>query len=215
MRHRVAAHEASGHQRGRLNAMRPIRFCRCPLGITVSGHQRFARLLVQVVGWVRPGGRDGPTDLRSWRPLMPQTACAAAERICLTCRRPPAAGTSGHHWLLLRGNRKTGEYAFYRAYSPSRVPLKTLVLVAGRRWTVEESFAASKELAALDEHQARTWKSWHRWSALAILTHVFLSVMTANEPPPPPGRGLFPCPATRSAISSPRSSNPPTTPPTS
>jgi SRSO17 transposase len=104
----------------------------------------------------------------------------------------PAAGTSGHHWLLLRRNRKTGEYAFYRAYSPARVPLKTLVMVAGRRWTVEESFAAGKELAALDEHQVRTWKSWHRWSALAILTHVFLSVMTANEPPPPPGSGLIP-----------------------
>ena len=104
----------------------------------------------------------------------------------------PAAGTSGHHWLLLRLNRKTGEYAFYRAYSPTPVPLKTLVTVAGRRWTVEESFAAGKELAALDEHQVRTWTSWRRWTALAILTHVILSVMAANEPPPPPGSRLIP-----------------------
>jgi SRSO17 transposase len=103
----------------------------------------------------------------------------------------PAAGTSGHHWLLIRRNRKTGELAFYRAYSPTPVPLKTLVRVAGRRWTVEESFASSKELAALDEHQVRTWTSWHRWSALAILAHAFLSVMTANEPPPPPGSNLI------------------------
>ena len=96
----------------------------------------------------------------------------------------PAAGDSGHHWLLLRRNRTTGEYAFYRAYSPAPVPLSALVKVAGRRWTIEESFAAGKELAALDEHQVRTWTSWQRWSALAILAHAFLSVMAATEPPP-------------------------------
>jgi hypothetical protein len=32
--------------------------------------------------------------------------------------------------------------------------VSALVKVACRRWTIEESFAASKELAALDEHQA-------------------------------------------------------------
>lgn len=104
----------------------------------------------------------------------------------------PVAGTSGHHWLLVRRNRRTGEYAFYRAYSPTPVPLRTLVTVAGRRWSIEESFAASKELAALDQHQVRTWKSWQRWSALAILTHAILSVMAANEPPPQPGSTLIP-----------------------
>lgn len=97
----------------------------------------------------------------------------------------PAAGQHGHHWLLLRRNRSTGELAFYRAYSPHPVPLAALVKVAGRRWTIEESFAAGKELAALDEHQVRTWTSWQRWTALAILAHAFLSVMAATEPPPP------------------------------
>jgi hypothetical protein len=42
---------------------------------------------------------------------------------------------------------------------PEPVPIRTLVKIAGRRWTIEESFAASKELAALDEHQVRTWTS--------------------------------------------------------
>jgi SRSO17 transposase len=96
----------------------------------------------------------------------------------------PDATSSGHHWLLIRRNRTTGEYAFYRAYSPAPVPLAALVKVAGRRWTIEESFAASKELAALDEHQVRTWTSWRRWTALAILAHAFLSVMAATEPAP-------------------------------
>ena len=94
------------------------------------------------------------------------------------------ATSTGQHWLLIRRNPKTGEYAFYRAYSPTAVTLAALVKVAGRRWTIEESFAAGKELAALDEHQVRTWTSWQRWTALAILAHAFLSVMAATEPAP-------------------------------
>jgi SRSO17 transposase len=103
----------------------------------------------------------------------------------------PAASSTGHHWLLIRRNRTTGELAFYRAYSPTKVPINALVKVAGRRWTIEESFAASKELAALDEHQVRTWTSWHRWSALAVLAHAFLSVMAATEPVPDQNTGLI------------------------
>jgi len=99
----------------------------------------------------------------------------------------PAAGETGHHMLLIRRNRKTGRYAFYRAWSPQPVPVQTLVTIAGRRWTIEESFASSKELAALDEHQVRTWTSWQRWTCLAILAHAFLSVMTATEPEPATG----------------------------
>jgi hypothetical protein len=34
--------------------------------------------------------------------------------------------------------------AFYRCYAPEVVPLRALVRVAGRRWTVEESFQAGK-----------------------------------------------------------------------
>jgi SRSO17 transposase len=103
----------------------------------------------------------------------------------------PAAGDTGCHWLLIRRHRKTGEYAFYRAWSPCPVPLSVLVRVAGRRWVTEESFAAGKELAGLDEHQVRTWTSWQRWTALAILAHAFLSVMAATEPPPGEDSGLI------------------------
>lgn len=44
-----------------------------------------------------------------------------------------ADGHGGHHWLLIRRNRKNAELAFYRCWSPEPVPLRTLVLVAGRR----------------------------------------------------------------------------------
>lgn len=53
--------------------------------------------------------------------------------------------------------------------------------VAGRRWTVEETFQSGKCLAGLDEHQVRRWTSWHRWVTLAMLAHAFLAAATAHE----------------------------------
>jgi SRSO17 transposase len=45
-------------------------------------------------------------------------------------------------WLPVRRHRDADELAFYRCYSPNVVPLRELVRVAGRRWTVEESAAS-------------------------------------------------------------------------
>jgi SRSO17 transposase len=89
-------------------------------------------------------------------------------------------------WLLVRRNRDTGELAFYRCYSPDVVPLRELVRVAGRRWTVEESFQAGKGLAGLDAHQVRRWISWRRWTLLAMLAHALLAVIAAREHSPRP-----------------------------
>jgi SRSO17 transposase len=84
-------------------------------------------------------------------------------------------------WLLVRRHRDTGELAFYRCYSPDMVPLRELVRVAGRRWTVEESFQAGKGLAGLDEHQVRRWISWRRWTLLAMVAHALLAVIASRE----------------------------------
>jgi SRSO17 transposase len=87
----------------------------------------------------------------------------------------------GCWWLLVRRNQTTGELAFYRCYSPQIVPLRELVRVAGRRWTIEESFQTGKGLAGLDEHQVRRWTSWRRWTLLAMIAHALLTVIAANE----------------------------------
>jgi SRSO17 transposase len=99
-------------------------------------------------------------------------------------------GGAGDQALLVRRSISTGQLAFYRCYTPTPVPLATLVAVAGRRWTIEESFQAGKGLTGLDEHRVRRWTSWHRWTILAMLAHAFLAVMAATaraETPPPPG----------------------------
>jgi len=95
---------------------------------------------------------------------------------------PAVTESSGQHWLLIRRRISDGEYAFYRACAPRPVPLARLVQVAGSRWKVEDGFAAGKELAALDEHQVRSWASWHRWTILALLAHAFLAVQAATQP---------------------------------
>src|SRR5271165_5415936 len=87
----------------------------------------------------------------------------------------------GYRWLLIRRTPRTGELAFYRCYAPQQVPLATLVKVAGRRWTVEENFQASKGLTGLDEHQVRRWTSWYRWVTLAMIAAAFLTIAAARE----------------------------------
>jgi hypothetical protein len=97
----------------------------------------------------------------------------------------PASGTdpTGTQcwWLLVRRHRDTGELAFYRCYAPDVVPLRELIRVAGRCWTLEESFQAGKGLAGLDEHQVWRWTSWRRWTLLAMVAHALLAVIAARE----------------------------------
>jgi len=93
---------------------------------------------------------------------------------------PAVTEGTGPHWLLIRRRISDGEYAFYRAHAPHPVPLAQLVRVAGSRWKVEDGFAGGKELAALDEHQVRSWTSWHRWTILALLAYAFLSVLASQ-----------------------------------
>jgi SRSO17 transposase len=94
-------------------------------------------------------------------------------------------GHQGHHALLIRRNRSTGELAYYRTWTPIPASLQTLVTVAGRRWTIEEGFQTSKGLTGLDAHQVRRWTSWRRWTLLAMLAHAILTVLAVTSAPAP------------------------------
>ena len=145
----------------------------------VRADELTARLPKQA--WQRISAGNGAKGERFYDWAQVDTVDAAAD--------PDAAGS---HWLLVRRNRRTGELAYYRAYSPQPVGLAALVRVAGTRWRIEESFQSGKELTALDQHQVRRWTSWHRWTVLAMLAHAFLSVMTATQPADNPHSGLIP-----------------------
>ena len=104
----------------------------------------------------------------------------------------PGAAPAGQRSLLIRRNNATGELAYFRCYAAAPVSLAALVRVAGRRWSVEESFQAGKGLAGLDQHQVRRWNSWHRWTTLAMLASAFLAVLAATERRQPPPAGMIP-----------------------
>jgi SRSO17 transposase len=93
----------------------------------------------------------------------------------------PTDEATGHHWLLVRRRIRDGELAFYRCWSPEPVTLAALARVAGVRWCIEECFRAGKDEVGLDQHQVRTWTSWHRYTTLAMLAHAILAAIAARE----------------------------------
>lgn len=98
-------------------------------------------------------------------------------------------GPDRRSWsLLIRRHPRTAELAYYLCHAPGPTSLTQLIAVAGRRWSIEEGFQATKGLAGLDEYQVRGWKPWRRWTLLAMLAHALLAVITAIErataPPP-------------------------------
>jgi SRSO17 transposase len=133
-------------------------------------------------------GAHGPRRYAwAWLALHPRAAAPAGQD-CAGHRQQPR----GEWSLLVRRNLSTGELAFYRCYTPAPATLAQLITVAGRRWSIEESFQAGKGLAGLDEHQVRRWTPWRRWTLLAMLAHALLAVLTAVERGhSPAGRGLI------------------------
>ena len=140
---------------------------------TAAGPQRADALVAGVPRWawqqLSAGAGAKGERFYDWA-WITLTAGSSADDTSIECR-----------WLLVRRNQTTGELAFYRCYSPQIVPLRELVRVAGRRWTIEESFQTGKGLAGLDEHQVRRWTSWRRWTLLTMLAHALLIVIAANE----------------------------------
>jgi SRSO17 transposase len=94
---------------------------------------------------------------------------------------PTVEERGGHHALLVRRRIADGELAYYRCWSPRRVPLLALIRVTGIRWSIEECFHAAKGEVGLDQHQVRTWHAWHRYTTLAMLAHAILAAIVVRE----------------------------------
>lgn len=81
------------------------------------------------------------------------------------------------HWLLVRRSiEKPEELAYYVVFCPTGTELQELVQVAGRRWTIEESFEITKDEVGLDEYEVRRWTGWYRHITLAMLAQAYLTV---------------------------------------
>ncbi|HVI34751.1 MAG TPA: IS701 family transposase, partial [Gaiellales bacterium] len=84
-------------------------------------------------------GAHGPRRYAwAWLALHPRAAAPARHDAAGHRQRPP-----GEWSLLVRRNLSTGELAFYRCYTPTPTTLAQLITVAGRRWSIEESFQSS------------------------------------------------------------------------
>jgi SRSO17 transposase len=165
-----------------------------PIGyvLAIAGNRR----LPTAAGPIRADVLAAALPARAWQRLSAGPGVKGQRYYDWACIDLPASDRAtppGCWWLLIRRSRRTGELAFYRCYAPTPVRLTQLVAVAGRRWTIEESFQGGKGLAGLDEHQVRRWLPWRRWTLLAMLAHALLVVLAAGEhATAPPHAGLIP-----------------------
>jgi hypothetical protein len=83
-----------------------------------------------------------------------------------------------HHRYALTSQRMPRIGDFYFCWKPAGVVLQCVTDFKG--------------LTGLDEHQVRTWTSWHRWATLAMLALAFLTITAAAEHAQPPPPGMIP-----------------------
>lgn len=103
-----------------------------------------------------------------------------------------AATSSPRHWVLIRRSlADPSDLAFYYCHAPEGRPasLPVLVRVAGKRWPVEECPQQGKGQTGLDQHQVRTWHSFHRHTVLSMCAQALLAAAaarpaTADDDPP-------------------------------
>jgi SRSO17 transposase len=72
--------------------------------------------------------------------------------------------------------------AYYLTFAPVGTVFETLVAVAGRRWTIEESMAAAKGEVGLDHDEVRHYHGWYRQITLAMLALAYLAVVRSHLP---------------------------------
>ena len=94
--------------------------------------------------------------------------------------------SSPRHWVLIRRSLSDpSDLAFYYCHVPEGRPvsLPILIMAAGKRWPVEECFQQGKGQAGLDQHQVRTWQSFHRHTVLSMCAAAVLAVAAARPAP--------------------------------
>lgn len=118
--------------------------------------------------WQRLSAGDGAKG-----PRLYDWARMALERLTWLDEEEPR----WEHCLLVRRSiEKPEELAFYVVFCPVGTALQELVQVAGKRWTIEESFEITKDEVGLDQYEVRRWTGWYRHITLAMLAQAYLAV---------------------------------------
>jgi SRSO17 transposase len=79
--------------------------------------------------------------------------------------------------LIRRSINDPSEMTSYIVFARAHTTLRELVLIAGTRWTVEESIQTAKGEVGLDHYEARSFTGWYRHMTLAMWASAFLSVI--------------------------------------
>ena len=84
-------------------------------------------------------------------------------------------------WLVIRRSlADPTAVAFFACGGPPATRLDDLVRVAGRRWTVEESFELAKGDCGLDEYEVRSWQGWYRHVTLSLWALAVVTVIRSQ-----------------------------------
>lgn len=83
--------------------------------------------------------------------------------------------------LARRSVKEPTDLAYFVCCMPKGVTLITLALVAGARWSIEETFQSFKGQTGLDHYQVRQYTGWYRHLTLSKFAHAFLSVVRAKK----------------------------------
>jgi SRSO17 transposase len=85
-------------------------------------------------------------------------------------------------WLLVRRSiSDPSEVTGYIVFARAHTTLTELVLLAGTRWTVEESIQCAKGEVGLDHYEVRSWTGWYRHMTLAMWAQAFLTIVRAES----------------------------------
>ena len=98
-----------------------------------------------------------------------------------------AATASPRHWVLIRRSLSDpDDLAFFYCHVPAGRPVTLAILarVTGKRWPVEECMQQGKGQAGLDQHQVRTWPSFHRHTVLSMCAQALLAIAAARPAQP-------------------------------
>src|SRR5262249_19494209 len=69
-------------------------------------------------------------------------------------------------------------------------PVKKLIAVEGRRWTIEDSFESAKNELGLDHNESRSWHGWHRHVSLVMLAFAMMAAIRHHTNAAPFKKGM-------------------------